>query len=126
MHLAKATPMSDDRRRFTRVPFDAQTSLRQDGVDIDVQLVDLSLHGLLVLEPKGWIQVSNTGQFDAVIELAEGSQIRMDVHLAHAEEGLLGFECDYIDLDSISHLKRLVALNTGDEKLLERELGGLL
>lgn len=118
--------MSNDRRRFTRVPFDAQTSLRQDGLDIDVQLVDLSLHGLLVLEPPGWDNVSRSDQFNAVIQLAEGSQICMDVHLAHAEEGLLGFECDHIDLDSISHLKRLVALNTGDEKLLERELGNLL
>lgn len=118
--------MSEDRRRFTRVPFDARTLLRQDGVDIEVQLVDLSLHGLLVLEPERWNHVSEDAQFNAVIELAEGSQIRMDVHLAHAEEGLLGFECDYIDLDSISHLKRLIALNTGDEKLLERELGGLL
>lgn len=118
--------MSEERRRFTRVPFDARTYLRQDGVDIEVQLIDLSLQGLLVLEPEGWKQVSEQGQFNAVIELAEGSQIRMDVHLAHAEEGLLGFECDHIDLDSISHLKRLIALNTGDEKLLERELGGLL
>lgn len=118
--------MSEDRRRFTRVPFDARTLLRQEGVDIEVQLIDLSLHGLLVLEPESWDHVSKDAQFNAVIELAEGSQIRMDVHLAHAEEGLLGFECDHIDLDSISHLKRLIALNTGDEKLLERELGGLL
>lgn len=118
--------MSDDRRRFTRVPFDAQTRLRQDGLEIDVQLVDLSLHGLLVLEPSGWQELSNNAQFNAVIQLAEGSQIRMDVHLAHAEEGLLGFECDHIDLDSISHLKRLLALNTGDEKRLGKELGGLL
>ncbi|WP_373188460.1 PilZ domain-containing protein [Halopseudomonas sp.] len=118
--------MSEDRRRFTRIPFDAQTSLRQDGVEFDVQLVDVSLHGLLVIQPPDWTAVSDHAQFNAVIQLAEGSQIRMDVHLAHAEEGLLGFECDHIDLDSISHLKRLVALNTGDEKLLERELGGLL
>ena len=118
--------MSDDRRRFTRVPFDAQTHLRQDGLDLEVQLVDLSLHGLLILQPADWSNLSDNAQFNAVIELAEGSQIRMDVHLAHAEEGLLGFECDHIDLDSISHLRRLIALNTGDEKLLERELAGLL
>ncbi|MBL4833770.1 MAG: PilZ domain-containing protein [Pseudomonas sp.] len=118
--------MSDERRRFTRVPFDARTRLRQDAMDIEVELVDLSLHGLLILEPLGWDHVSENAQFNAVIELTEGSEIRMDVHLAHAEEGLLGFECDHIDLDSISHLKRLIALNTGDEKLLERELAGLL
>ncbi len=118
--------MSNDRRRFTRVAFDAQTSLRQDGLDIDVQLVDLSLHGLLVLEPPDWDSASAHSLFNAIIQLAEGSQICMDVHLVRAEGGLLGFECDHIDLDSISHLRRLVALNTGDEALLERELRGLL
>ncbi|MFN3581307.1 MAG: PilZ domain-containing protein [Pseudomonas sp.] len=118
--------MTDDRRRFTRIPFDAQTTLLQDDWSIAVQLVDISLRGLLVIEPEGWAAARPGTPFSAVIQLAAGSQIRMDVHLAHAEEGLLGFECDHIDLDSISHLKRLVALNTGDEALLERELRGLL
>jgi len=31
----------------------------------------------------------------------------------------------HIDLDSISHLRRLVELNLGDEALLERELAAL-
>jgi hypothetical protein len=118
--------MSNERRRFTRVMFDASTCLLQDGLSIDVQLVDLSLHGLLVLEPPGWKDTNRHTQFNAVIQLAEASQICMDVHLAHAEDGLLGFECDHIDLDSISHLKRLIALNTGDEELLGRELAALL
>lgn len=118
--------MNDERRRFTRIPFDARTSLHQDGWSINVHLLDLSLRGLLILQPTGWEETRKDASFNAVIELAEGSQICMEVHLAHAEEGLLGFECDHIDLDSISHLKRLVALNTGDEALLERELGGLL
>ncbi|KAA0694911.1 PilZ domain-containing protein [Halopseudomonas laoshanensis] len=118
--------MNDDRRRFTRIPFDAQTSLHQDEWSISVQLVDVSLRGLLVLQPADWVNANVQAPFNAVIRLAEGSQICMDVRLAHAEEGLLGFECDHIDLDSISHLKRLVALNMGDEALIERELGSLL
>jgi len=36
---------------------------------------------------------------------------------------LLGLSCREIDLDSITHLRRLVALNLGDEALLDRELG---
>ena len=32
----------------------------------------------------------------------------------------------HIDLDSISHLRRFVELNLGDEQELERELGALL
>ncbi|WP_022961442.1 PilZ domain-containing protein [Halopseudomonas pelagia] len=118
--------MNDDRRRFTRIPFDAQTRLHQDEWSISVQLVDVSLRGLLVLQPADWSSANLKAPFNAVIQLAEGSQICMDVHLAHAEEGLLGFECEHIDLDSISHLKRLVALNMGDEALLERELRSLL
>lgn len=118
--------MSDDRRRFTRIAFDGQTSLHQDDWSISVQLVDVSLRGLLVLQPADWAGANLQAPFNAVIYLAEGSQICMDVHLAHAEEGLLGFACEHIDLDSISHLKRLIALNLGDEEKIERELGGLL
>jgi hypothetical protein len=34
--------------------------------------------------------------------------------------------CKEIDLDSISHLRRLIELNLGDQEELERELGALL
>lgn len=49
----------------------------------------------------------------------------MDGTVVHCEDGHLGFRCDHIDLDSISHLKRLVELNLSDEALLERELSEL-
>lgn len=118
--------MSDERRRFTRVPFDAQTGLEQDGWRVEATLLDLSLRGLLVLEPAEWDAARAEAPFSAVIDLAEGSQIRMEVEMVHAEEGLLGFRCLHIDLDSVSHLRRLIALNLGDEALLEREFATLL
>lgn len=118
--------MSDERRRFTRVPFDADTLLQQDTSQIPVQLLDISLRGLLVLQPAAWETANPREPFIAVIDLSEGNQIRMEVSLVHAEEGLLGFRCDHIDLDSISHLRRLIALNLGDEASLERELATLL
>jgi hypothetical protein len=34
--------------------------------------------------------------------------------------------CESIDLDSITHLRRLVELNAGDPALLERELTALV
>jgi hypothetical protein len=118
--------MSDERRRFTRVPFDANTLLQQDHWQSPVQLIDISLHGLLVLQPDSWDQAQPQAPFSAIIELNDGQQIRMEATLSHAEEGLLGFVCEHIDLDSISHLRRLIALNTGDAVLLERELKALL
>jgi hypothetical protein len=49
----------------------------------------------------------------------------MEVVLTRAQPQSLGFVCRHIDLDSISHLRRLVELNLGDEQLLERELAAL-
>ncbi|VAX04921.1 hypothetical protein MNBD_GAMMA20-584, partial [hydrothermal vent metagenome] len=43
----------------------------------------------------------------------------------HSENDHIGFRCEHIDLESISHLRRLVELNLGDAKLLDRELSAL-
>ncbi|HDY98157.1 MAG TPA: PilZ domain-containing protein [Pseudomonas sabulinigri] len=118
--------MSDERRRFSRVPFDAHTLVLQDAWSTPVQLIDISLRGVLVLQPETWKAERSESPFNVLIELSNGTKIHMETRLAHAEEGLLGFECTHIDLDSISHLRRLIALNTGDEALLERELKALL
>jgi hypothetical protein len=50
----------------------------------------------------------------------------MQVKLTHEDPGQLGFVCQYIDLDSISHLRRLIELNLGDQEELDRELAALL
>lgn len=118
--------MNDERRRFTRVPFDAVTRLQQDDWSTSVQLVDISLRGLLVAQPAYWDSRRNTEPFVAVIDLDEGNEISMDIQLIHSENGLLGFRCNHTDLDSVSHLRRLLALNLGDADLLDRELAALL
>ena len=55
----------------------------------------------------------------------EQTCIQMEVVLTRTAGGMLGFICRHIDLESISHLRRLVELNLGDEQLLERELATL-
>lgn len=49
------TEQPSDRRRFRRIAFDAKTALRQNGQEWQVQLVDLSLKGLLVKRPSPWL-----------------------------------------------------------------------
>jgi hypothetical protein len=44
----------------------------------------------------------------------------------HVEGRHVGLRCESIDLDSITHLRRLVELNSGDPGLLDRELGSLM
>jgi hypothetical protein len=119
------TEQPSDRRRFRRIAFDARTTIAQDGWDCPVQLVDLSLKGLLVQRPDDW-QGDNKAPFDVDIRLDPQAHIKMQVMLAHDDHGQLGFVCEHIDLESISHLRRLVELNLGDEEELHRELAALL
>ncbi|KAF2409806.1 PilZ domain-containing protein [Pseudomonas antarctica] len=114
-----------DRRRFRRIAFDARTTITQNGWNWPVQLLDLSLKGLLVQRPDDW-QGNRAESFGVDIRLDPEARIKMQVRLAHDDHGQLGFVCEHIDLESISHLKRLIELNLGDEEELHRELAALL
>ncbi len=114
----------DERRKFTRIPFDAWTEIEQNGKRWNAVLIDLSLKGLLVKQPNNWTKDSK-GSFEALIRLDTGVMIKMKVILAHQEEGHIGFLCESIDVDSISHLRRLIELNMGNCDILERELHSL-
>ncbi|MFC3608739.1 PilZ domain-containing protein [Stutzerimonas tarimensis] len=116
--------LQEDRRRFQRIAFDAQTELAQGERSWPVQLHDLSLKGLLVSRPSDW-QASEQEPLWARIRLSHEVVVNMEVAPAHVKKDQLGLVCQHIDLDSISHLRRLVELNIGDTQLLERELAAL-
>ena len=115
---------ANNRRRFQRIAFDAATELVQGEQRWDVELHDLSLKGLLIKAPEGW-SGDPERPFFASISLAADTLVQMEVLQARSDNQQLGFVCVHIDLDSISHLRRLVELNLGDERLLERELATL-
>lgn len=114
-----------ERRRFKRIAFDARTELNQGDQHWKVQLVDLSLKGLLIQRPEPW-----TGDPDADfmvdIHLSPDAHVKMDVKLMHDDHQQLGFACEHIGLESISHLKRLIELNLADHDELDRELAALI
>ncbi len=115
---------SQERRQFNHIAFDADTAIHQDNHAWSVVLIDISLKGLLIEEPFGWA-IDKEKSLRATITLLDDVAIDMDVTFKHSENGQAGFECQQIDIDSIAHLRRLVELNLGDEKLLERELAAL-
>lgn len=116
--------VSHERRRFHRFAFDAETQLRQGDRQWPVELHDLSLKGLLVKRPADW-NGDESQPFEAQIVLNQDTVVTMEVALTRSQDDQLVFVCQHIDLDSISHLRRLVELNLGDEALLERELAAL-
>ncbi|MFJ9994237.1 PilZ domain-containing protein [Pseudomonas putida] len=119
------TDTPDERRRFQRIDFDAPTELRQGEQRWPVKLLDLSLKGLLVERPQPW-EADLTQDFDATIHLDRDTRVSMQVELRHEEPDRLGFICLYIDVDSMSHLHRLVELNLADSTEMMRELRQLI
>lgn len=119
---------AQERRRFSRIPFDAVAHINSEDGDqyLNCQVLDISLRGLLIVKPGQWqADLHQPCHIDLLLQQGQ-VVIEMQATVAHIDADHIGFECREIDLDSMSHLKRLVELNLGDEALLHRELLTLL
>jgi len=115
-----------DQRKFSRVTFAADSFMRVSDSVLPAFLIDISLRGAL-LEIAG-PKLPALGD-SATLELhLTGSDvvISMSTEVAHLEGTRVGLRCASIDIDSISHLRRLLELNSGDPHLVERELSALI
>lgn len=117
--------MTEERRRFQRITFDAACEIRTADTRWPVQLVDISFQGALTDNIEG-ADLAIGDQLDLIINLADDIVIEMPVVLKHRLKSYLGFQAQSMDIDSMSHLRRLVELNLGDQTLLERELEHLV
>lgn len=115
----------NERRRFKRINFDAPTELVQGELRWQVELIDISLKGLLVESPADW-RGDAEQPFEAIITLNPDANVHMQVQLRHVDEVHLGFLCLAIELPSMEHLRRLVELNLADRTELEREFDQLI
>lgn len=118
--------MSDEeRRQFTRFPFDGVLGFDLGGKHFEATLVDISLKGALVEFPQAWtLGLQEAIDFSLLIH-EQRIEIRFSGNIVHIEGERVGISCEHIDLDSASHLKRLVELNLGDSLLLARELNAM-
>ena len=114
-----------EHRSFTRIPFDADTSVSQDDEKWSVELMNVSLNGVLFKQPQNW-KIHPGKPLLVCITIADRTQIKMEVSLVHITSEEAGCQCQHIDLDSITLLKRLIELNVGDDAFLERELSALI
>ena len=115
-----------EKRHFARFNIKGATEVHYLESIFPAELIDISLNGALISKPAE-VDLPMKSVCDLHIVL-EGSDvtINMSGHITHRTDTHLGICCDHIDLDSITHLKRLVELNLGDEALLERELHDLV
>ncbi|UCU97570.1 PilZ domain-containing protein [Acidovorax radicis] len=117
--------MPHERRHFVRVSFDAPALLTTSNDAFSVHVLDLSLKGALIMAPpEAALEAGMLCQI--TIPLAEtGNHIAMSTEVAHVQGLHTGLLCRGIDLDSVTHLRKLIELQLGDPALLERDLGEL-
>ncbi len=118
-----------EQRHFTRIPFDARIRIIQTegGQSWSGTLLDISLNGALVVRPDDWsAKIGEPVQLE--LQLGENTPpcLHMETTVAHIEDTRVGLHCNQMDLDTATHLHRLLELNLGDPELMKRELSELI
>mgnify|MGYP006174291127 CR=1 FL=1 len=114
----------ENRRQFTRILFSITATLNVEDNAYPVSIHDISLNGALTTAPESSSLKGQLGTLTFSLGDAE-SEIEMHVAIVHEEPDVIGLQCNAIDIESVTHLRRLVELNLGDETQLEKELSQL-
>ncbi len=119
------TKLVESHRIFSRVPFNAAVVLHLTHQQLDVTLLDIALKGALVRTSAPTALLPQE-PCRLVLPLTDGGDaIEMTGKIVHLEGQNVGMMCEHIDLVSLTRLRRLMELNTGDADLMDRELSNL-
>ena len=107
------------------MPFSADTTLDIEGLEAPAPLIDISVKGAMVEKPtEPEVTPGQSGRLRIHLDDSEVN-MEMKVEVARVTEDRLGLRYVSIDVDSLTHLRRLLELNLGDPALVERELSDL-
>ncbi|CAG19060.1 PilZ domain-containing protein [Photobacterium profundum] len=111
-----------ERRHFMRIIYQSSATLSQANDEWTATVCDLSLQGILLTRPTDW-QPNHDTHYSVRFCLHECDiELVMDTQLVRHCNDYLRMRIHHMDIDSASHLKRLVELNIGTDELLHREL----
>jgi len=119
--------INKEKRLFSRVPFDCDDTMVTAGDSTwQTQLVDICLNGALLVRPEDWNPaIGSECKVEIRLSGGDATITMMQASVAHCHDDKVGVRSEAMDLDSISHLRRLVELNLGDPELVHRELAEL-
>jgi len=114
-----------DHRRFSRILFSSNAKLSSNNQSFSTEVLDLSFQGALVKRPLDW-NVAEGSPVLLQFQLNDSDlMLEMDTIVAHSHQDNLGLRCEKMNIETASHLRRLLELNIGDADLLSRELSEL-
>jgi len=115
----------ENRRQFTRVLFSIKAELTVEEVTYPVSIHDISLNGALITAVQSEQPLKGKlGTLSFFLSDNE-SEVTMHIAVVHEHDDETGLQCNAIDIDSITHLRRLIELNLGDSDQLNKELSQL-
>lgn len=110
------------RRKHYRLQTPRACTIVFENQRYPTQLLDISLRGALVDAPIGLKSgAGHAYRLEVPLEDSVG-MIVMEVAPIHEEGGKMGLTCFSIDMESMTHLRRLMELNLGDPALIEQEM----
>lgn len=119
----------DVRRRYQRVNLGISGYLYTDpgNQKIAVVVEDVSLKGALVQVTHAKdVPAQEGGMYMLKFHLDAQTEVDMHVECRHIADQKMGLLCKDIDVKSVTFLRKIIELNTGDINLLEREFSELL
>ena len=115
--------MSDNKRRFTRIPFKVQTELFVQGnVYQAEEITNLSVGGCMLpidvaLEPQTECRLIIT-----LSGTTDGIAVNVDGEIIRSDQGSLAVKFTRIDPESLFHLQNIIRYNSPDADAIEEEI----
>jgi len=110
-----------ERRQYQRIPFIADVLLRHNDQQWSCGLEDVSLKGVLIVVPQG-IEPAEGDVYGIELVLGEGVTINMQAIISHITDKHWGMQWVNIELEGLTHLRRLLELNMDDPEEMHREM----
>lgn len=113
-------------RHFRRVPFEAEVTLESDQKNWSGELLDVAMKGAMVGTEKP-LPLALGAKCNLCITLP-GTPISLvfQSELVHSEGTHYGFKFISENLETLTHLRKLIELNTGDAEATRSELSAWL
>jgi len=113
-------------RRFRRITFAAKVTL-STGQDVwSAELLEIALKGAMVVtEAPLPLEIGSRCSLCIVLP-GTSISLNFQAELKHCEENRYGFKFISEDLGTLTHLRKLLELNTGDAETTRNELSAWL
>ena len=113
-----------EKRWFTRVTWNNLATLTLGGRSLQAECRDLSMHGALLRVPEP-PEPDTPCRFSLALDEGGTARIEAECRVVRCADGECAVEFTGVELESMSHLRNLVAYNADDARQIDQEIPNL-